>query len=69
MREMLAGRVARARYYANISAPRWDQAMKEHDEIIAALRARDGARLGQVLKDHLAHKLETLRSVIEEDDK
>lgn len=64
MREMLTGRVARARYYANISTPRWDQAMKEHDEILAALKARDGKRLGRVLKAHLAHKLETLRAVI-----
>lgn len=66
MREMLTGRVARARYYANISTPRWDQAMKEHDEILAALKARDGERLGRVLKAHLAHKLETLRAVIED---
>jgi DNA-binding GntR family transcriptional regulator len=65
MRDMLAGRLARARYYANISTPRWDQAMTEHEDILAALEARDGARLGQVLKDHLAHKLETLRGVIE----
>ena len=38
--------------------------MKEHDAILAALKARDGARLGRVLKAHLAHKLETLRTVI-----
>jgi len=66
MREMLTGRVARARYYANISTPRWDQAMKEHHAILAALKARDGERLGRVLKTHLAHKLETLRTVIED---
>lgn len=65
MRAMLSGRVARARYFANISTPRWDQAMKEHDEILAALKARDGNRLGGVLKAHLAHKLETLRSVLD----
>ncbi|MCH8951424.1 MAG: GntR family transcriptional regulator [Proteobacteria bacterium] len=64
MRGMLSGRVARARYYANISAVRWDQAMKEHEEIVAALKARDGGRLGRVLKAHLRHKLETLRAVI-----
>jgi DNA-binding GntR family transcriptional regulator len=64
MRGMLSGRVARARYFANISTPRWDQAMKEHDEILAALTARDGERLGGVLKAHLAHKLETLRGVL-----
>lgn len=64
MREMLDGRVSRARYFANISTTRWDQAMKEHDQILAALKARDGERLGMLLKQHLAHKLETLRGVI-----
>lgn len=66
MREMLDGRVSRARYFANISTPRWDQAMKEHSQILAALQARDGERLGRILKEHLAHKLETLRLVIED---
>jgi DNA-binding GntR family transcriptional regulator len=64
MRLTLDGRVSRARYFANISTPRWDQAMKEHEAILAALKARDGERLGRLLKAHLAHKLETLRGVI-----
>ena len=68
MREMVDGRVSRARYYANISTARWDQAMKEHDAILAALKARDGALLGRLLKEHLAHKLETLRGVIEDEE-
>ena len=66
MREMLDGRVSRARYFANISTERWDQAMKEHDQILAAFKARDGERLGPILKQHLAHKLETLRGVIDD---
>jgi DNA-binding GntR family transcriptional regulator len=68
MRGMLTGRVARARYYANISTPRWDQAMKEHEEILAMLKARDGERLGRVLRDHIRHKLETLRDVIADEN-
>ena len=64
MRQMLDGRVSRARYYANISAPRWDQAMDEHNQILAALQARNGARLGAVLKQHLENKLDTLKSVL-----
>jgi DNA-binding GntR family transcriptional regulator len=65
MREMLDGRVSRARYFANISTARWDQAMIEHEKILEALKARDGDRLGSLLKQHIAHKLETLRMVIE----
>ena len=69
MRDMLNGRVSRARYFANISTARWDQAMKEHEALLTALKARDGALLGRILKEHLAHKLETLRGVIEDEEK
>jgi DNA-binding GntR family transcriptional regulator len=65
MRATLDGRVSRARYYANISAARWAQAMDEHEEILAALTARDAGKLGLALKSHLRHKLETLRAVIQ----
>lgn len=47
----------RARYIANLSRERWDNAVREHEEILAALVARDGARLKTLLRDHLAHKL------------
>ena len=57
----LAGRVRRARYLANMSKPRWDQAVAEHEEILAALDRRDGAALGQVLKAHLRNKCETVK--------
>ncbi len=57
----LAGRVRRARYLANMSKPRWDQAVAEHEEILAALERRDGAALGQVLKAHLRNKCETVK--------
>lgn len=47
----------RARYIANLSRERWDAAVREHEDILAALVARDGARLRTLLRDHLAHKL------------
>src|SRR3546814_5867593 len=37
----LAGRIRRARYQANMSGPRWTQAVAEHEEMLAALTARD----------------------------
>ena len=43
--------------------------MEEHDASLAELKARDGALLGRLLKEHLAHKLETLRGVIEDEEK
>jgi DNA-binding GntR family transcriptional regulator len=47
----------RARYMANLSQERWDQAVAEHNEILAALTARDAARLQRLLREHLEHKL------------
>ena len=50
-------RVLRARYMANLSKERWDEAVREHEQILAALTARDIPRLKRLLQDHLAHKL------------
>lgn len=47
----------RARYMANLSQERWDQAVAEHNEILDALTARDAARLQRLLHEHLEHKL------------
>lgn len=52
--------VRRARYMANLSTERWQQATEEHEEILAAWVARDSQRLGQLLKQHLANKLMAL---------
>ena len=57
----LAGRVRRARYVANMTQARWDQAVAEHEAILDALAARDGPRLAQILKAHLANKCETVK--------
>ena len=51
------GNVRRARYMANLSKERWDAAVREHEEILAALGARDVKRIRVLLADHLAHKL------------
>ncbi|MDP1717590.1 MAG: GntR family transcriptional regulator [Burkholderiales bacterium] len=53
----LNAHVRRARYMANLSHDRWDEAVREHEAILAALTARDSARLQALLRDHLAKKL------------
>ena len=53
----LNAKVERVRYMANLSGERWQQAVREHEMMLDALGARDGARLGAILRDHLAHKL------------
>ncbi len=66
MQHGLAGRVRRARYRANMTPKRWAAAVAEHEEILAALQARDGKRLGDVLKRHLANKLDAVKATLEE---
>lgn len=53
----LNANVRRARYLANVSRERWDKAVAEHDDMLAALAARDGPRLQRLLVDHLGGKM------------
>ncbi len=53
----LNANVRRARYMANLSQERWDDAVREHEQILEALAARDATRLKQLLRDHLSAKL------------
>ncbi|MCH7936394.1 MAG: GntR family transcriptional regulator, partial [Proteobacteria bacterium] len=62
--DSLAARIRLARYRANFSYERWDRAMAEHEEILAALSDRDGPRLATVLKRHLENTCETVKEVI-----
>ena len=64
----LTGRIRRARYIANISKPRWAEALDEHEQILTALEARDGDALGLILKDHLRKTCETVKQALREDD-
>jgi DNA-binding GntR family transcriptional regulator len=49
--------VRRARYMANLSRTRWEKAVREHDDMLAALTARDGPRLQRLLVEHLGAKM------------
>ncbi len=60
----LSVRIRRARYMANLSQARWDQAVAEHEEILKALQQRDGKRLGRLLRDHLLHKADVIKAVL-----
>jgi len=64
----LAGRIRRARYIANISKPRWAEALDEHEQILTALGTRDGGTLGSILKDHLRKTCETVKQSLREDN-
>lgn len=60
MYNSLAGRIRRARFMANMSPERWDQAVREHEQILDALTKREGARLASLLRNHLEHKCDVV---------
>jgi DNA-binding GntR family transcriptional regulator len=64
--ELLAFRVQRARYQANLTPERWRAAVEEHEAIHDALRTRDPERTGRLMKDHLLRKFASLRAKAQE---
>lgn len=64
----LNANVRRARYMANLSQKRWDAAVREHEEILAALAARDPARLKRLLAEHLAHKVAIVMAALSQNE-
>jgi DNA-binding GntR family transcriptional regulator len=49
-------RVQALRFRSNFSTPKWDSAIQDHEEMIRALEARDGKRMGAILRAHLLAK-------------
>ncbi|MGX0976906.1 DNA-binding GntR family transcriptional regulator [Roseovarius sp. MBR-51] len=60
--ELLAYRVQRARYQANLTAERWRAAVEEHEAILDALSRRDAERCGKLMKDHLLRKFASIKA-------
>ena len=54
----LSQRIKRIRYSSEMSDDFWRKAVTDHENMIEALQARDGERLGNILRSHLSHKLE-----------
>lgn len=61
--------VRRARYMANLSSERWDQAVAEHEAMLTALSQKDSATLQRLLREHLSHKmLAVLEALLQEEN-
>jgi DNA-binding GntR family transcriptional regulator len=54
--QTLSLRMQRARYLANMTQGRWQEAVEEHERILECLVARDGPRLAKTLMDHMNSK-------------
>ncbi len=64
MHRSLEGRIRRARYMANMSEPRWAEAVAEHEAMLGALNDRDGPLLASILKAHLQNKCDTVKEFL-----
>jgi DNA-binding GntR family transcriptional regulator len=51
--DVLLARAERARFFALSVLGRWDESVREHQEILAALKAGDATRAGQLLGHHV----------------
>lgn len=58
--QALSARMQRARYAANFSEERWADAVREHEQIIQSLEARDGNQLSRILVQHMKNKQESV---------
>jgi DNA-binding GntR family transcriptional regulator len=56
----LSSRIQRMRYTAHKTPEQWKRAMDEHLAMVVHLKARDGIRLAQVMKDHIRGKAEVI---------
>lgn len=65
--KLLAARVRRARFMANLSDDRWTQAIEEHEAMMDRLRERDGEGLGKIMKRHMTNKHAALIRALDAD--
>lgn len=62
--ETLQSRIKRIRFVGNETPERWAAAVAEHEEMMAALSARDPDRLAEILGRHLDRTLERVRDAL-----
>lgn len=58
----VSGRIQRTRYTAHKTPEQWARAIEEHEEMVRLLRARDGARLSVLMRDHIRGKRPLIRA-------
>lgn len=66
---ILRKRMRRIRYIGNQAPENWSAAMAEHEGIYEALRARDGPRLGRLLREHLDNTWPRVSAVVSSPDR
>jgi DNA-binding GntR family transcriptional regulator len=57
-------RIQNLRFRSNFDRDKWNRAARDHTEMVAALEARDGARLAAILRSHLYQKGEAVLAAL-----
>ena len=58
--QQVNARLQALRFRSNQNEEKWRDAVKEHEDMVAALTARDSAAMRAVMTQHLEHKLDTV---------
>jgi DNA-binding GntR family transcriptional regulator len=66
--DRLNARLQAFRFRSNFDQEKWDIAVREHDAMIEALVARDGALLRRILIEHLQHKRDVVLAQLKQAD-
>ena len=53
-------RIQNLRFRSNLDQQKWDAAVREHQRMVELLRARDGAALAALMREHLARKAQSV---------
>src|SRR6201996_8614851 len=62
--EVLLPRAERARFFALSALGRWDESVREHQDILAALKAGDSDRAGKLLSHHVRRTGEIVVAIL-----
>jgi len=62
--QQLMVRIHAVRFVARKSPERWREAVEDHERLMRALRARDGAAAFAIMREHLRHKADTVRDAL-----
>ncbi len=64
LHDTLQARIKRVRFMGNDRPEQWSNSIAEHEEMIAALQARDAVRLGAVLRLHMENAWQRVRHAL-----
>jgi DNA-binding GntR family transcriptional regulator len=62
---MLQARLSTLLFVAPKSPPQWAAAVEDHEQMMAALEARDGVQFAQIARGHIRHKAEVMRIALD----